>query len=180
LLGTTPNLHYLTQSPVISLNAQTALIGHDSWADARFGNFFLSPVRLNDHHLIADLRNLPPKTLYNQLNALGDQAATFLAAQLKAALANHQRVLLATHVPPYREACWHNGRISDDDWIPHFACAAVGQALSAIMATHPHHTLTVYCGHTHSSGIAQILPNLTVHTGSATYGEPTIQQLIHL
>jgi len=172
------NLHYLTTSPVISLTNDTALIGHDSWADGRFGDFFLSNVRLNDYILIADLRGLTNAALFQKLKELGDDAAARLESQLRQALTTHKEVLLLTHVPPFREACWHEGQISDDNYLPHFACQAVGLGLKAIMQEHPTHTLRVYCGHTHSPGQANILPNLTVHTGAATYGEPAIQQII--
>ena len=35
--------------------------------------------------------------------------------------------------------------------------------------------MTVLCGHTHSAGIAKILPNLEVRTGAAEYGRPELQ-----
>ena len=44
------------------------------------------------------------------------------------------------------------------------------------MSHSPQCQLTVLCGHTHGSGTVEILPNLQVHTGAATYGEPAIQQ----
>lgn len=40
------------------------------------------------------------------------------------------------HVPPFREASWHQGRISDDDWLPHFTCKAVGDVLREAMVAH--------------------------------------------
>jgi hypothetical protein len=40
-------LHWLPNSGVVPLTADTALIGHDSWADGRFGDFFGSDVGLN-------------------------------------------------------------------------------------------------------------------------------------
>ncbi len=36
------------------------------------------------------------------------------------------------------------------------------------------------CGHTHGEGEAQILPNLKVLTGGATYGEPTLQRVLEV
>jgi 3',5'-cyclic AMP phosphodiesterase CpdA len=173
-----PQLHYLSSSAPISLTPQSALIGHDSWADGRCGNFFHSHVQLNDYLLIQDLKRLHPYNLYQKLNQLGDQAADYLASQLTLALTTHQNILLLTHVPPFREACWHEGQISDDNWLPHFANQAVGQRLATIMAEHPKQQLTILCGHTHSAGTAQILPNLIVHTGAAIYGEPAIQQIV--
>lgn len=177
-LPTLPDLHYLTHAPVIPITPTTALIGHDSWADGRLGHFFESPVMLNDYRLIADLTRLSQRTLFAKLNELGDQAASALERQLEQALTTHPEVLLLTHVPPYKQACWHEGQISTDDFLPHFACQAVGERLTGIMRDHPTRKLTVLCGHTHSSGVAQILPNLTVHTGAAVYGEPAIHQIV--
>lgn len=77
------------------------------------------------------------------------------------------------------DACWHEGRISDDDWLPYFTCAAVGDALRAAMTARPDARMTVYCGHTHGGGEAQVLPNLRVVTGAAAYGAPTVR-VIHV
>ncbi|MCK5515577.1 MAG: hypothetical protein KAI39_01790 [Desulfobulbaceae bacterium] len=46
------------------------------------------------------------------------------------------------------------------------------------MATNTDKQMTVLCGHTHSSGECQILPNLLVKTGGAKYGSPMIQEII--
>jgi hypothetical protein len=48
------------------------------------------------------------------------------------------------------------------------------------MQVYPDRNMTVFCGHTHSSGVAQILPNLLVKTGGAVYGKPQIQELIRV
>jgi hypothetical protein len=40
--------------------------------------------------------------------------------------------------------------------------------------------MTVLCGHTHSSGECQILPNLLVKTGEAMYGTPKIQEILEI
>jgi predicted MPP superfamily phosphohydrolase len=73
------------------------------------------------------------------------------------------------------EACWHEGRISDDDWLPHFTCQAVGDVLFDAMQKHPDRQMTVLCGHTHGTGEAHMLPNLLVKTGGAEYGQPALQ-----
>jgi hypothetical protein len=46
------------------------------------------------------------------------------------------------------------------------------------MSAYPDHQMTVLCGHTHSSGQADILPNLLVKTGGAEYGSPMIQEIL--
>ena len=83
-------------------------------------------------------------------------------------------------MPPFREACWHEGRISDDDWLPHFTCKAVGDVLSEAMRARPDRQMTVLCGHTHGAGEAEILPNLRVSTGGAVYGEPEVQRVFEV
>jgi hypothetical protein len=94
------------------------------------------------------------------------------------ALGRFRHVVVLTHVPPFREACWREGKISDDHWLPHFTCKAVGDALLEAMAAVPGQRMTVLCGHTHGGGEAQVLPNLRVLTGGATYGQPVIQQVL--
>ncbi len=50
-----PDLHYLTQLGVIELTPRVGLIGHDGWADARYGDYENSDVILTDYALIAEL-----------------------------------------------------------------------------------------------------------------------------
>lgn len=188
-------LNWLPARRWISLDANTALVGHGGWGDARARNFRESRVILNDYFLINELRmaaGLPEgiKTwwgepgfinnegLQNRLMDLGDEAARHFRTVIPQALAEHRHVLVLMHVPPFRGACWHAGKISDDDWAPHFCCIAAGEVLKAIMKEHPKHRMTVLCGHTHGEGVAEILPNLVVRTGGAKYGEPAIQSII--
>jgi predicted phosphodiesterase len=173
-----PWLHWLTASGVIPLTAETALVGHDSWADGRLGDFFRSEVMLNDYFLIGELRGLQKQEAYLKLNALGDEAAEFIENRVLEALARYKNVMVLTHVPPFRESCWHEGQISSDDFLPHFACRALGDRLAAIMRAKPDHSMVVLCGHTHSPGIARILDNLVVRTGGAQYGEPALQEVL--
>jgi predicted MPP superfamily phosphohydrolase len=168
-------VRYLPDAGVVELGADTALIGVDGWGDGRLGNAARSPVLLNDFVHIKELAFLPTDERLARLAALGDEARDQLRALLPAALARHKRVVLATHVPPFREACWHEGRISDDDWLPYFTCAAVGEYLREAMAARPDRAVLVLCGHTHGGGEAQLLPNLRVLTGGAEYGSPALQ-----
>lgn len=173
-------LRYLPAVGVVPLAANTALVGHDSWADGRLGDFFQSEVALNDYVLIRELRNLSKRRRYAKLNALGDEAADFLGNRVCEALAGWSNILVLTHVPPFREACWHEAQTANDHYLPHFACRAVGDRLRAVMRDHPDKVMTVLCGHTHSPGSSLILDNLAVHTGGARYGEPQLQRVWEL
>jgi 3',5'-cyclic-AMP phosphodiesterase len=175
-----PHLHWLSQETVIELTLQTGLIGHDGWADGRLGDYAGSDVLLNDYFLIEELAGLEPEARLEQLHALGDQAADHFRSVLPGALERYRRVIVLTHVPPFREACWYQGQTSGDAWLPHFACKAVGDALVEAMSAHPDRELLVLCGHTHSPGEARILPNLRVFTGAAEYGRPGIEGWIIL
>jgi hypothetical protein len=115
-----------------------------------------------------------------RLHALGDEAAAHFHQVVPQALEQSDHVLVLTHVPPFHEACWHRGQISDENWAPHFTCQAVGKALKEIMQRCPDRRMTVLCGHTHTAGQAQILANLTVLTGEAQYGAPKVQQILEV
>jgi hypothetical protein len=180
LCSRVPNLRYLTQCEPLELTPRIGLVGHDGWADGRVGDYERSTVMMNDYRLIAELAGVGKRERWPLLQALAQEAADHLRRVLPAALANYPEVYLVTHVPPLREACWHEGRLSDDEWAPHFVSLTVGEALLDIMQQHPAGKLTVLCGHTHGSGECQPLPNVTILTGGAVYGSPGIVRVFEL
>jgi predicted MPP superfamily phosphohydrolase len=171
---------YLPAAGVIALTEKTALVGVDGWGDARIGSYNNSPVELNDWVHIDDLRFLDKPTRLGKLRALGDESADQLRKLLDEALRKFSRVVVLTHVPPFKETCWHDGKLSDDDWLPWFTCRAVGDVLAAAAERNSDKRIDVYCGHTHGGGTAQIRPNLAVHTGAAEYGKPMTQNVIEV
>jgi len=179
-------LVYMTATGGVELSPKTALIGHDGWADARLGDFEKSDVFLNDYVAIQELRKwkdefaLDKPALEEALNVLGDEAARHLETALAQAVANHSTVIALTHVPPFKEAAWHEGKHSDNDHLPHFACKVVGDALRRVMDSCQQSRLLVLCGHTHWKGQVEITDNITVLTGEAEYGQPVIQQVLDI
>jgi predicted MPP superfamily phosphohydrolase len=159
---TQPGLSYLSSSGLIELTPKTALIGHDGWGDGRFGNYEQSPVR----------------AVLAKLQALGDESAAYLHEVLIKALESYEQIMCLTHVPPFKEACWYQGKMGNDDWLPYFACKAVGEVLLEITQDRPDCHVTVLCGHTHHAGTVQMLPNLYVKTGSAEYGQPHVEEIL--
>lgn len=172
-----PHLTFLTATEPIGLTDRVGLIGHDGWADGLLGDYERSYVMMNDYRLIAELAGVNKQQRWPLLQQLGRDAAEHIRRVLPAALAQFERVILVTHVPPWREACWHQGRISDDEWAPHFTCWALGQAVLEIMQDHPASRLLVLCGHTHSAGEVELRSNIRVLTGCAEYGKPAIYRL---
>jgi predicted MPP superfamily phosphohydrolase len=176
----TPNLVWLGDANPIELTPKTGLVGHDGWADARAGDYIRSMVMMYDYQLIEELAALNKEARWLRLKQLGDEAAAHIRRVLPVALERFPQVFVLTHVPPWREACWYQGQISNDEWLPHFTCLAMGEAIESIARDFPDRQLTVLCGHTHSAGVAHPLPNVTVLTGGAEYGAPDIQQVFEL
>jgi Icc protein len=178
LCETVPHLHWLPSAGVVPVSADTCVVGHDGWGDGRLGDYWGSPIALNDWRLIGEFAGLGRAARLALLNALGDEAAAHFKSVLPDALSRFRHVVVVTHVPPFRDACLYQGRVSGDEWLPHFACRAVGVALAEAMAARPDRRMTVVCGHTHGAGEADVLPNLRVLAGGAEYGKPAVQRVL--
>lgn len=173
-------LVYLPDAGTVELSPHVSLVGHDGWGDCRVGNLEDFEI-LNDYLVIGDLYEtldtigvrsgqFDREPLRRKLAELGDEAADTLGPHLVSAAKRAESVLVVTHVPPFREACWHAGTISEDTWLPGFTCKAVGDLLSSVARQHPATAFTELCGHTHGSGYVQMGPNLEVYTGFGHYG----------
>ncbi len=188
LVRATNHLHYLSDEGIVELSANTCLIGHDGWADGRFGDYAHSSVILNDYVAITDFQLAGGSGLSETDKArrlatmqfLAGQAAEHFEQLLPLVLERYSEVFVLTHVPPFLEASWHEGKISSADFLPHFASFASGDPLIRSMRKHPRKNMLVLCGHTHSEGEAKVLSNLTVLTGRAEYGLPEIQKVFDI
>ena len=173
-------LHYLRNEPLIELSPTVALIGEDGWGDATEGDYGRSKVLLNDFRLIEDFRFRHRSQWRSLLELLGRDAALRLQYKLEQACAQYSSVLVATHVPPFRESCWYEGRTTDDHWAPFFVCGQVGKVLLDIANRNPLTKIEVICGHTHHGGVAVLAPNLTVTTAGAVYGRPEVANVMEV
>ena len=179
------NLVYLSNTPSLGLTDNTAIVGHDGWGDSRIGDFAGSDVILNDFTLIEELNcwkrdKLDKPRLRKELKRLGDEAAEHLKLVLPVTAGQFPNLFVVTHVPPFKEATWHEGHISGDDFLPYFCCKAVGDVIREVAKSYPKCKITVLCGHTHSGGEVNILENLRVLTAPARYEEPQIQQVFNV
>lgn len=115
--------------------------------------------------------------LLEKMQELADIDAKNLQQDLLLAIKqNPKKIIVLTHVPPFKEACMHEGKISDDEWMPYFTSKATGDVLIQIAKENASIEFLVLCGHTHSEANFQALNNLTVRAGSAEYGYPKIQE----
>ena len=149
-------LFWLPASGIQILNNDTILLGQDGWADGRFGDYKNSNVTLNDSRMIIDLfqaKILGKFNLLEKMQELADRDAFALAHDLTEAInQNPKKIIVLTHVPPFKEACLHQGKISDDNWLPYFSSKVMGDVLLQTAKDNPCIEFLVLCGHTHSKG----------------------------
>ncbi len=158
-------LIYLHDVELVSLSKEIALLGHDAWADAYAGDYMASPTRLNDSIMIEDFVTLSKLERMQLCQELGGEAARLLHERLLLAFESHHKAILLMHAPPFQEACLYHDKIANNDWAPHFVCAAVGEMLLQVMAEYSEKQLLVLCGHTHHAAIYSPLDNLSVRVG---------------
>ncbi|MCK4608808.1 MAG: metallophosphoesterase [Gammaproteobacteria bacterium] len=182
LCGKNSLLHWLSIEHQISFNNNTLLLGQDGWADGRCGDYQNSRIILNDRRLIYDLFTqslLGKNQLLAKMQELAEVNANALEADLtKSITLNAKKIIILTHVPPFEGACWHQGETNHPDWMPFFTSKIMGDVILAAAQKNPSIEFMVLCGHTHSRGIYQPLPNLLVKTGKAEYCSPEIQEII--
>lgn len=166
-----PELAYLPDG-VQELTADTCLVGVNGWADGLAGNPIGSRIAMCDWDLISELKPFshPAKRheLLATLEGLSQTDANLAQVRLAEAASKFKKIIFACHVPPWPDAAWHQGKRSDNDWLPWFCSVRLGQAISGFDAPE----ITVLCGHSHSSGEVQIAANIKCLTGSAAYGSP--------
>ncbi len=172
------NLIRLTGTEIIPLSKRTALVGVDGWACGTGGYGRHTAVRLNDDLEIDDLKILPTdEDRFAFMFAQAKAHAEVLRPTLRAALEQYDLVIVGTHVPPFVEACWHEGRVSGPDFLPLFSSPVIGRMIEEVAVNYPTTEIQIYAGHTHSSGYFEI-GNIKCWTGSARYGYPAIQAVV--
>ena len=154
------------QSQPLQLAEGVYLCGSGGWGDASAGCADAAGMELNDEHLIAELRT---GNLTARLRELGNESAKHLQQQLAAVPEGASCVIVLTHVPPWPEATWHEGRRSDALALPRFCWQAGGNVISQAAERMPQTRFMILCGHTHSDGIWK-KGNMTCHTAGSAYG----------
>ncbi|MEY4547122.1 MAG: hypothetical protein RL685_3317 [Pseudomonadota bacterium] len=180
LCGRVSNLHWL-QLSTVALSASVSLIGVDGWYDAGNGDRN-TDLEMADFQRIAELAAAQKESRESLLEVCVRRArrdARRLQDQLRSCI-DVPSVLIATHVPPFQEAAWHEGEISSDRWAPFFSSKVLGDVLLRSARACPERQHTVLCGHTHGSGEYRPLPNLVVYTGRARYGAPELAGILSI
>jgi hypothetical protein len=170
----------LDEAGVVGLTPDFALVGNGGWYDVRAGLGEKSALEMDDFYLIEDLRNLTRQSRAIKCRSIAKEMAEQATPVLREAAERYKSVFFATHVPPFREATWHQGNLSDGDWAPMFSNLTFGAMLSDAAHAFPDTLFTVLCGHTHSEGVFTFKENLTILTGHSEYSKPRVCRVFDL
>jgi len=180
---------YLSQMEAVALSPTVGLVGEDGLYDARAGKVDLTRCFLRDFNEIEEFATAMglPKGVFARETILVDcvqQAARAgvdrLAVKLEKALNRFEHVIVATHVPPFIEASWHRGKISDQWTLPWYSAPSMGDMIFALAMEFPEKRITVFAGHSHHFRHCKISNNVEVYVGSARYGWPTINRILYV
>lgn len=186
LMADTPGIKYLTLSQHISLSNKTAIVGHDGWYDAYYGDPGRSPYVMTDWLKIkeyADHGCVKMGTYGSRVNTpvvvglsrkLALEAADHIYATGTAAARSHATVIVSTHVPPFLEIHSRDSKGGSPIAAPWYTSKLMGDALLKLAEENPSTRFEVFCGHTHSQCDVSIRDNLACHVGASEYGKPGI------
>jgi hypothetical protein len=169
---------WLPKSGVVNLGNNTALLGHGGWGDAQLGLCDSSNVTLRDFTDIGDLAQLGRGARNEFLRLRGRAAGEHIRRCFNELDDSVEQVILLTHVPPFVGACWSEGGIAPDDWLPFYTCKAVGDAILEAVESGFDGNVMVLCGHTHGEGVVNVHPRVQVITGGSVFGHPKWQRLM--
>lgn len=187
-------LKYMPLSSYVALSPATALVGHDGWYDAVYGDGDRSRFLMNDWSLIKDYVPASGGGQYmNMMKGVKDKAeviaisrrlahegVTHIMNGIKSAVRYHKNVVVLTHYPPFRESHIYNGAIGDAEAQPWFTSGMMGTMLLDAAKAFPAVSFTVLAGHTHGLYAGQPLPNLKVNVAGARYGRPDVAGTIEV
>jgi len=174
------NLFHLGQDKIERLSENTALIGHRGWADGRAGWGSNSNLRNPDQFAIEDLRCCSKKALFGKMEELGRASGNYFREVLPYTLTCYQHVLVATHVPPFTQAAFFDGKPCGRHHLPHYTNRSAGCAITGISGHFPKSRITVLCGHTHSAAEAVVGGKVRVLAGQARPGHPRVQKVLEI
>lgn len=175
-----PNLTWLDEAGVIELTPEFALVGNGGWYDVRAGDGESSRLEMSDFTEIKDFKGLSRYPIVQKSREAAKEMAAQATPVLREAASKYKNVFFATHVPPFREATWYRGQISNPTWLPWFSNLTFGTMLSDAAYDFPDTLFTCLCGHTHSEGTFTFKENLTVLTGHSDYSNPRVCKVFDL
>lgn len=175
------HLHYIPKNTGIVLSKETILLGVDGWGDFRNGEYTTGRLIMNDWLQIKDLRKGNIEKIKIAAQKLADKDAKILKRRiLRAINKGYKNILIASHVPPFAEACLHAGQKSTEAGLPFFSSKILGDTVWPIANENPTINFIWFSGHTHSRCEFKPLDNFIVRVAEAQYFLPKIEAIIEI
>jgi len=169
------NLFWLNNNGIIKLTDDTCLVGHDGWYDARFGDYWALGFDMSDFKLIEDIASKGIHERFALFNNLGDECAEHIRQFIYKAFETYDKVIFATHVPPFAESAKYRDQASSATSLPFFTNKAAGEAILDVMEGLPENKkLTVLSSHTHFQSYLKVSDAVSVYVSEAHYGYPKV------
>jgi len=175
-----PNLIWLTDADIISLNDDVALIGVEGWYDGKRGNSkYLKYAP--DWFMIKDFRQLPTmKERIEAFRTLAEQNSTLLESKLEKALSlKYKSIYILTHFPPWKEATRFKGSILEKYYLPYNTNLGLGKVIEKVMSQNREKDILVMCGHTHETEYIRVSKNINCQVGAANQLQAPNSQKIY-
>lgn len=165
-----PNLIWMTESDVIDLHHEVALIGAEGWYDAQLGNPKYLKATL-DWFLTEDFRKLPTmEERVEAFRALADKSCHILEDKLEKVWAQgFKSAYVLTHFPPWKEATRDEGTILEKYYLPYNVNLRLGKMIERVMADRKKRNVTVLAGHTHTDCWIHVSRNIECKVNKAKY-----------
>jgi predicted phosphohydrolase len=173
-----PNFICLDNSGVVELSSNSCLVGNSGFYDAQSGTIDRSFL-LHDFTTIQDLFTNQHR-LKDKCKEIAEERANQAIEDLTKAANKYEHIYFATHVPPFVESSWYEGKLSEPYARPWFTNVTLGNKLLELASTYPNVKFTVLCGHTHHEAAYFPLANLAVYTARADYYFPGISHTFEI
>lgn len=172
-------LKYVSELGYVPFTSTTAIVGHDGWYDAAWGDWQNSALALNDWQSIQEfvLAGGPVNkgAIVAESRKLAHAGVTHVMNGIKAAARYHKHIVVLTHVPPYAQLSR-----GDHDGLPWFTSKLMGDMLSNAAQSFPNIKFSVLCGHTHVAADHKPASNMTVRCAQAEYTKPAISGILEV
>lgn len=163
------NLHWITESGVVTLAPGVALIGSEGWYDGSAGDSSLLKWTI-DRFLTFDFFHLGNmKQRLDAWKSMAEASSKHIEYLLKIALENHNTIYVMTHVPPWREAIKADGSRLSDLWLAYNTNVTLGKTIERVMKDRSDKRVIVLSGHTHIPCHIHVTQNIECYVARASY-----------
>ena len=174
-------LHYLgADDEPLPISKSLALVGHDGWADSRYGLDDPSVHDDTDGDTLGSTSRPDQFLARSKLDGLADEAVDRLIRVLCKAVKHFPRVVLLTAVPPWLELCSFGERLRQYPYAPIYSSATAGFAIEQVMKQAPHCKLVVLSGRQGAFAKCRPLPNILAFSGDERRSPDEVCSILRL